>query len=137
MNVRWVLVGTFSGVFETLDGAKTWKHVEATAHWGVANSFRNGTINGKSVILVGANAGLGNVPLKKNEPLIDETWSLIPAPKGSSAWRTNVVSVADFVPDRTAVGWLRPADSLPPSGPPTWGPAGALAAVFVPRWVRG
>jgi photosystem II stability/assembly factor-like uncharacterized protein len=37
-----VLAGTPSGVFETLDGAKTWTHVAATARWGVCNSFRNG-----------------------------------------------------------------------------------------------
>ena len=58
-----VLAGTPSGVFETLDGAKTWTHVKQTQSWGVANSFKNGTINGKPYVLVGANAGLGNVPL--------------------------------------------------------------------------
>ena len=91
-----VLAGTPSGVFETLDGAKTWTHVEATAHWGVCNSFRNGTIGGKPVIFVGANAGLGNVPVVKDGPMINETWSLIHAPPGHSAWRTNLVSLADF-----------------------------------------
>ena len=91
-----VLAGTPSGVFETLDGAKTWTHVEATAHWGVCNSFRNGTIGGKPVIFVGANAGLGNVPVIKDGPMANETWSLIHAPPGHSAWRTNLVSLADF-----------------------------------------
>ena len=47
------------------------------------------------------------------------------------------VGVADFVADRTACEWLRPREAVPSTGPPTWGPAGALAAVFVPRWVRG
>lgn len=91
-----VLCGTLSGVFETLDGAKTWTHVPQTRGWGVANSFRNGTINGKSYIFVGANGGLGNVPLVPNAPLVNLTWNLIRSPPGSSAWRTNVVSVADF-----------------------------------------
>ena len=47
------------------------------------------------------------------------------------------VGVQDFIQDSIAVGWLRPKEELPPTGPPTWGPRGALAAVFVPRWVRG
>jgi hypothetical protein len=76
-----VLVGTPSGVFETLDGAKSWKHVKQTQGWGVANSFRNGTIGGQKYILVGANAGLGNVPFK-DTPLVNETWNLIHSPSG-------------------------------------------------------
>ena len=91
-----VLVGTPSGVFETLDGASTWTHVQQTQGWGVANSFKNGTINGKKVILIGANAGLGNVPWLTNAPLANQTWSLIPSPPGHSAWRTNLASVADY-----------------------------------------
>lgn len=91
-----VLAGTPSGVFETLDGAKTWAWVEQTRAWGVANSFANGTINGQPVVLVGANGGLGNVPLLPGVPLANQTWSLIPSPPGSSAWRTNVVSVSDL-----------------------------------------
>lgn len=43
--------------------------------------------------------------------------------------------VADFVPDAKCLQWLRPRDELPPSGLPTWGP-GALAAVFLPRWIQ-
>ena len=50
-----VLVGTPSGVFETVDGAASWAHVQQTSSWGVANSFRNGTINGRAFIFVGAN----------------------------------------------------------------------------------
>ena len=91
-----VLVGTFSGVFETLDGGESWTHIKQSQGWGVANSFRNGTINGKSYILIGANAGLGNVPFLKNQPLVNQTWNLIPSPRGHSAWRTNTVSVGDF-----------------------------------------
>ena len=64
-----VLVGTPSGCFETMDGAKSWTHVKQTQGWGVANSFANGTINGNKYILIGANAGLGNVPLKRS-PLV-------------------------------------------------------------------
>ena len=91
-----VLAGTPSGVFETLDGARTWTHIKQTQAWGVANSFMNGTINGKRYILIGANGGLGNVPLLPGKPLIQQNWSLIPSPPGHAAWRTNVVSVADF-----------------------------------------
>ena len=92
-----VLAGTPSGVFESLDGAKTWTHVAVTQTWGVANSFRNGTINGKPYLLVGANGGMGNVPLGNGSaPLVNANWRLIKSPPGSSAWRTNIISVADF-----------------------------------------
>ncbi len=97
-----VLVGTDSGVFESVDGAQTWTHVDATQGWGVANSFRNGTINSKPVIFVGANGGLGNVFVEDRnslKPLVNSTWSIIRSPPGSAAWRTNVVSVADFDAD--------------------------------------
>lgn len=90
-----VLVGTPSGVFETLDGARNWTHIAPTAGWGVANSFKNGTIGGKKYILVGTNAGLGNVPFV-DTPLVNETWNLIRSPPGHAAWRTNVVSVSDY-----------------------------------------
>lgn len=50
---------------------------------------------------------------------------------------TVYVGVADFVSDSVARGWLRRREELPVMRPPTWGPANALAAVFVPRWVRG
>ena len=91
-----VLAGTPSGVFETIDGAKTWTHVEATAAWGNTGSFQNGTIAGKPVIFVGSAAGLGNVPVVLDGPMVNESWSLIHAPPGSSAWRTAGVSLADF-----------------------------------------
>ena len=94
-----VLAGTPSGVFETLDGAKTWAYVTAASHHGVASSFRNGTINGKPVIFVGTSAGLVNVPVVKNGPMINETWSMIPSPAGSAAWRTQAVNLADFDAD--------------------------------------
>ena len=90
-----VVVGTPSGVFESLNGGGSWTHVEPTARWGVANSFRNGTINGKPYLFVGSSAGLGNVPLVQT-PLINESWNLIPSPPGHAAWRTNRVSIADF-----------------------------------------
>lgn len=90
-----VMVGTPSGVYETLNGGALWSHVTQTQGWGVANSFRNGTINGKSYLFVGTNAGLGNVPLVQT-PLLNETWNLIPSPPGHSAWRTNAVSISDY-----------------------------------------
>ena len=48
------------------------------------------------MIFVGANAGLGNVPVLKDKPMVNETWSLIQPPQGHSAFRTNLVSLADF-----------------------------------------
>ena len=111
-----VLAGTPSGVFETLDGAKSWVHVAQTQGWGVANSFRNGTIQGRPVVFVGANAGLGNVPLLANSPLANLSWSLIPSPAGHAAWRTNPVSVADYrhgklLPSSVVGGCLWPDSS--------------------------
>jgi photosystem II stability/assembly factor-like uncharacterized protein len=53
-------------------------------------------MGGKPVIFVGANAGLGNVPVVKDAAMANETWSLIPPPAGHSGWRTNLVSLADF-----------------------------------------
>jgi hypothetical protein len=92
-----VLVGTPSGAFETLDGGKTaWTSIPQAKGWGQVNSFKNGTINGESVILIGTNAGLGNVPMLPGKPLVHETWSLIKSPPGSAAWRTNPIVVADF-----------------------------------------
>ena len=84
-----VLVGTPSGVFETLNGGGQWVHVKQTQGWGVASSFRNGTIGGKSYLLVGQNAGLVNVPLK-GTPLVNETWNIIPSPPGHAAWRSRL-----------------------------------------------
>jgi hypothetical protein len=95
-KAQHVLAGTPSGVFESLDGAATWTHVPATHGWGVCNSFRNGTIGGKPVMFVGANAGLGNVPATPGVAMVNQTWSLIHAPPGHSAFRTNLVSLADF-----------------------------------------
>ena len=73
-----VVVGTPSGVFESLDGGNMWVHVTQTQPWGVSNSFRNGTINGVKYLFVGTNAGLGNVLLPKDpnslSSLLNETW---------------------------------------------------------------
>lgn len=94
-----VLAGTPSGCFETTDGAETWHYILASSTWGVCNSFRNGTINGKPYLFVGTNAGLGNVPLDATDPtapLINKTWSLIKSPPGSATWRTQPVKIADF-----------------------------------------
>eukprot|EP00937_MAST-01D_sp_MAST-1D-sp2_P005631 g5631.t1 len=92
-----VVAGTPSGVFETLNGGANWTHVTQTQGWGVANSFRNGTIGGVKTLFVGTNAGLGNVPIgAAGTPLAAATWSLIPSPSGSAAWRTNRVSISDY-----------------------------------------
>jgi len=93
-----LLAGTPSGVFETLNGGGQWVHVKVTQGWGVAASFRNGTIGGKSYLLVGQNAGLANVPLSGTPltPLANGTWNLIKSPPGHAAWRTNAVSVAEY-----------------------------------------
>jgi len=90
-----VMVGTPSGVYETLNGGALWTHVTQTQPFGVANTFRNGTINGEKYLFVGTNAGLANVPLVQT-PLLKESWNLIPSPPGHSAWRTNGVSIADY-----------------------------------------
>ena len=66
---------------------------------------------------MGCNAGLGNVPLLPGSPLVNQTWNLIRAPPGHSAFRTNVVSVADFdgrgapLANSVIVGCLWPSGS--------------------------
>jgi hypothetical protein len=91
-----LFVGTGSGMYETIDGAKTWVQVTATNSFGGCGSFRNGTINGKSYLFAGCSGGLATVLINKSGSMLNSTWNLVPSPKGSAAWRTNAVSLADF-----------------------------------------
>ena len=116
-----MLAGTPSGVFESVDGGGHWTHVTPTRGWGVANSFAFGTIGAQPYVLIGTNAGLGNVPLPpsgagRKASLLNETWALIPSPPGSAAWRTNTVSVAEYrhgarLPSSVVAGCLWPGHS--------------------------
>ena len=90
-----VLAGTPSGVFETLNGGTSWAYAPQTSHWGVASGFTNGTINGKPYILVGNEAGIGNVPLTPGVSVVNASWSLIPPPPGHAAFRTNKITSSE------------------------------------------
>ena len=46
-----VLAGTGSGVYETLDGAVSWRLIAATEPFGLVRTMKNGTIHGKPHIL--------------------------------------------------------------------------------------
>ena len=69
---RWkhVLAGTpKDGIYETLDGAASWKLMPGSSGVGWARSMKNGTINGEPVILAGVDNGiLSWSPAKRGRP---------------------------------------------------------------------
>jgi hypothetical protein len=96
-NGDHLYVGTPSGIWESTDAAGSWNFVPETKAFGRAVSFRNGTINGESYVLVGTSQGIANVPTKGGN------WSVIESPRG--AWQNgpgNPLSVSD-VPGTTVV----------------------------------
>ena len=71
-----VLAGTHSGIYESTDGAVTWKFNKETTGWGSVMSFRQGQIQGKPYLL--ANSGNGIL----TRPMSGGSWQKIKAPGG-------------------------------------------------------
>jgi len=71
-----VFAGTHSGIYETTDGAETWKLHEETAQFGNVMSFREATIQGKPFIVANTGNGLATMPWDGGD------WQLIKAPGG-------------------------------------------------------
>jgi hypothetical protein len=71
-----VLCGTPTGVWESVDGARSWKLIEQTKAFGQCHSFRRAAIGGKSYVFAATTQGVANVPLDGG------TWSLIKSPQG-------------------------------------------------------
>ena len=59
-----VLAGTPTGIYESRDGAASWRQAAGTAGIGWARSMKNGTINGEPVIIAGVDTGLAHWPVK-------------------------------------------------------------------------
>ena len=57
-----VFTGTHSGIYETTDGAETWKLRDETAGWGLVMSFREGYIGGQPYILANGNGFIATMP---------------------------------------------------------------------------
>lgn len=86
-----VLVGTPTGIYETLDGALSWRLMPGSSGIGWAQSMKNGTINGEPHIIAGVEKGLANW-----NPSTGTDWSVIKAPEGVKL--TGLISVADVLP---------------------------------------
>jgi len=99
-NGDHVLCGTAGGLYETTDGGKSWTLLKDLTKWGVFNSFRNGTINGKPYILAGTEAGIANRPLHGGD------WNVIPTPEGHSAYRSSYMSASDTHPNSVVGGCI-------------------------------
>ena len=53
-----VLAGTPTGIYETLDGASSWRLMPGSAGIGWARSMKNGTVNGEPHVIAGVDSGL-------------------------------------------------------------------------------
>jgi hypothetical protein len=94
-----VLAGTHSGVYESTDGAASWKFCSETKGWGNVMSFRTGTINGKKYVL--ANNGNGIL----TRPYSGGTWQKIKAPGGiASNAHLSVVQTGPKLEVLTCIG---------------------------------
>jgi len=60
-SAQHVFVGTHSGIYETTDGADTWKLREETATWGSVMSFAEGVIGGQPYIIANGNGFLATM----------------------------------------------------------------------------
>ena len=74
----------------------SWKLIVETQAFGMAKSFRNGTIGGKPYILVATSKGIANIPTAKGGK-----WNVIATPIGS--WNTPL-SVANDGENTAVVG---------------------------------
>ena len=87
-----VFCGTKGGVYETTDGAASWKLIPNTPF---CVGLTNGTIGGVPHIICGAKAGIYNVPTANTA---SEQWSVIPTPANVSGFDTTYISTADSDP---------------------------------------
>ena len=83
---KHVLCGTPSGIWESTDGAASWKFLEETKAFGQAHTFRNASIAGVHHVLVSTSTGIANAPMAGG------SWSLIKSEHGD--WHSPL-SVAD------------------------------------------
>ena len=83
---KHVLCGTPSGIWESLDGAASWRLVPGTSEFGQAHTFRNASIGGEPHVLVSTSAGIANGNMAGGN------WSLIKSEHGD--WHSPL-SVSD------------------------------------------
>ena len=57
-----VLAAVIGAVYESVDGAKSWKMIVNSSKLGTCNTFKNGTINGMPHVIAGCSVGLANWP---------------------------------------------------------------------------
>jgi len=95
-----VLAGTPTGIYETVDGASSWRLMPGSAGIGWARSMKNGTVNGAPSVLAGVDSGIATWTMGGN-------WSVIKAPAGTAL--TRYISVADTLPSSVVgvclAGW--------------------------------
>ena len=113
-----VLAGTPTGIYETLDGASSWRLMPGSTGIGWARSMKNGTIAGRPHVIAGVDAGLANW-----DPARGGNWSVIKAPAGVAL--TRFITVADVEPSRVVGACPEPNPHPHPHPHPQ--PA-------VPRW---
>ena len=74
---KHVLVAVQGAIYESLDGADTWKVINGSQALGTCNTFKNGTIAGQPHVLAGCSIGVANAPSGDGRsPLTD--WKVIP-----------------------------------------------------------
>jgi hypothetical protein len=94
-----VLAGTHSGVYESTDGAASWKFCKETAGWGNVMSFRTGMIQGKKYVIANGN---GKILTRLYS---GGTWNQIKAPGGiPSNQHLSVVTTKGVTEVVTAIG---------------------------------
>ena len=86
-----VLAGTPTGIYETRDGAVSWKLMPGSVGIGWARSMKNGTVNGEPHVLAGVDRGVATWSRAKGG-----NWSVIKAPAGTAL--TRFITVADVLP---------------------------------------
>ena len=90
-----VLAGTPTGIYETTDGASSWRLMPGSTGIGWARSMKNGTINGEPRILAGVDNGIASW-----HPTKGGSWSLaaLPAFIAAQVHLTRFITVADVLP---------------------------------------
>ena len=72
-----VLVGTPTGIYETLDGASNWHLMPGSVGIGWARSMKNGTINGEAHIIAGVDAGIAVQKLASHRGFPDKSSTIL------------------------------------------------------------
>ena len=90
-----MLCAVRGALYESKDGARSWRLVVGSKRFGTCYSFKNGTINGQPHALASCDRGVANVPAAGGE------WNLIP-PGG---WgRAGYLSVSDSLHTTSVLG---------------------------------